>query len=479
MDNQNNDMEIDYEEVKEAEKKEKEFEVEKYEEEKEEIEENAEIKEAAKKEIKEENNELTETKKETEANKEVKEVNNLTEENENVTEKKEEVSEDNEGNTLGGKKHGRLRKILMFSGIVIAVLVMIFSWLVFTDSGNRLIYKVAGYLIYKGLGKDDVSETQTVIVPLDDNFKEDGNEKTHDMANEENKKNDTENNIIKKEKPEPRSEDYVSNYLIFGVEEIDNARNTDAILIASINTKDNTIKLTSLLRDTYIETENDKPHKLNAFFGLGGANRLVEVIEDNYRIKIDGYAYINFESFEKIVDLLGGITIELSEEEADYLNSTNYISNPIYRNVRPGLNHLNGNQALGYCRIRMVKTLGGAADDYGRTLRHRRVLSAIFEKYKSKGLVDLIIIANKILKYIKTNVTQEQIEKALENIIENKITKMETMRIPVNGAFEAPKKYNGVKYPIINDWDANIIELYRFIYLDSEEDARINLEKYR
>lgn len=391
---------------------------------------------------------------------------------------KNEARETKEGNSNSGLQGSRLRKILLIGGIVFGVLLLSLFWLAFTKSGRRLIYKIAGNVIYKGLDIEKVSETQSVIIPLE--------KKPYSYNDKKEKADDTEifdneNDNAKEEekKPEPRSEDYVSNYLLFGVEEIDNAKNTDAILIASINTKDNSIKLISLLRDTYIETKDYKPGKLNTFFGIGGAKKLMEVIEDNYRIKIDGYAYINFESFEKIVDLLGGISIELSEEEAEYLNTTNYISNPAYRNVSPGWNHLNGNQTLGYCRIRMVKTLGGAGDDYGRTLRHRRVLSAIFNKYKSKGLIDLVLIAKNVLGYVKTNVTQDQIEKALEDIIENKIFNMETMRIPVNGAFEAPTEYNGVGYPIINDWDANIIELYRFIYLDSEEEARNNLERYR
>ena len=80
----------------------------------------------------------------------------------------------------------------------------------------------------------------------------------------------------------------------------------------------------------------------------------------------------------------------------------------------------------------MVKTLGGANDDYGRTLRQRRVLKAVFNKYKSKGFLDLLRITNNVLSYVKTNVSQKQIEKVLEDIIENKIKTMDTMRLPVN-----------------------------------------------
>ena len=140
---------------------------------------------------------------------------------------------------------------------------------------------------------------------------------------------------------------------------------------------------------------------------------------------------------------------------------------------------MNGNQALGYCRIRLVETLGGATDDYGRTLRHRRVLSAIFNKYKSKNIFDLISISKNILGYVKTNVTQSQIEKALEDIVENKITKMDTMRIPCKGLYDDPLKYNGITYPLVLNWDANVVELYKFIYLDTQEQAEKNVEKYK
>lgn len=385
-------------------------------------------------------------------------------------------TDDSETKSKKGWIHTRLKKILMLSGIIFLILLLIFVWLVFTRSGRRVIYKIAGGMIYQSLDRDDDMETSSVIIPLEekpDINQTDKPENTHDETKNEN------HGVIQRQKPAPRSEDYVSNYLIFGLEEIDNARNADSIMIASINTKDSSVKLTSLLRDTYIEMDGYSPRKLNAFFGSDGAKTLVKVVEDKYRVKIDGYAYINFESFESIINYLGGIDIELGKEEAEYLNTTNYISNPKYRTVRQGWNTLNGNQALGYCRIRRVETIGGANDDYGRTLRQRRVLGAVFNKYKSKGMLDLLRISNNVLGYVKTNVTQSQIEKGLEDIIENKITTMDTIRVPVNGAFEAPTTYNGIGYPLINDWDKNIIQLYQHIYLDTEEEAKNNLEKYR
>ena len=374
------------------------------------------------------------------------------------------------------------RKILKISGIILLFLFLIITWLVFTRSGRRVIYKIAGGIIYQGLDKGEDLEENPVIIPFEkETKKEEKNNTTKTEDTENNEANNQEEKIedLPKILPEPRQEDYVSNYLLFGLEEILDAQNTDTIMIASINTKDNTIKLTSILRDTYIESEEYRSHKINSIFALGGAKAFVKVIEEKFRINIDGYAYINFDSFEKIIDYLGGISMELGDEEAEYLNTTNYISNPANRTVTTGWNELNGNQALGYCRIRLVKTLGGANDDYGRTLRQRRVVKAVFNRYKSKGIIDLFRISNNILGYVKTNVNRQQIEEALENIIENKITKMETIRLPINGAYEAPNKYKSIGYPLLYDWDENITQLYQFIYLDTREEAEINMEKYR
>lgn len=370
------------------------------------------------------------------------------------------------------RKLGSLKKILLLAGAFFLVLLLIVVWLAGTKSGRRILYRLAGGMIYSKVGQEEEVATNSVIKPYK------GRENKASEPREEAVKEEKEAPVPKKEIP-PRQEDYVSNYLIFGVEEIFHAKNTDTMMIVSVNTRDKSIKLTSLLRDTYVKPEDDDPQKLNSFYSIGGAGMLTEVIEKKYRIKLDGYGYINFEAFEYIIDYLDGIDIELGEEEAEYLNTTNYISNPKNRNVVPGWNHLNGNQVLGYCRVRKCVTLGGANDDYGRTLRQRRVLEAIFDRYKSGNLFDLLFMADDILGYIKTNLTRSQIEKLLEDVLENRITAMDTLRLPANGTFETPKEYNGIDDPLVIDWDANILRLYRFIFLDSEEEAKRKLLEYK
>ena len=275
-------------------------------------------------------------------------------------------------------------------------------------------------------------------------------------------------------------EDHVKNYLIFGIEEFGGARNTDAIMIGSVNTKDNTVKLTSLLRDSYVEIPGYKPHKLNSAYSKGGINLLIETIEKNYKIHIDGYASVNFEAFEKLVDSLGGVTIELGEEEAAYLNRTNYISDKANRNVQAGINKLNGNQVMGYVRVRKVKTLGGANNDYDRVVRQQRALKAMFDSAKSpKNLVRIVPISKQALSNVTTDLSQKQIEMVMKAFFENNSKDLETLRIPVDGAFDSPKKYNGIGYPIILDWDTNRIEMYKFIFGYTDEEARIALDKVK
>jgi anionic cell wall polymer biosynthesis LytR-Cps2A-Psr (LCP) family protein len=127
---------------------------------------------------------------------------------------------------------------------------------------------------------------------------------------------------------------------------------------------------------------------------------------------------------------------------------------------------------MGYVRVRKVKTLGGVNNDYGRIVRQQRALKAIFDSVKSpKNLINILSITKESLSYVTTNLTQKQIEQAMADVVENRMKSLDTFRVPVDGAFDSPKKYNGVTYPIVLDWNINRIELYKFIYGDTEKEA--------
>lgn len=343
------------------------------------------------------------------------------------------------------KKHTGLK---IFIGILTCI-ILFASFLIFTKPGNRLITKLLANYISSSVNKgepitpDSGENDDQVVSEYDWNTRE----------------------IV------GRKEDYVTNILLVGIEELFGARNTDTMMIASINTRDNTLQLSSLMRDSYVSVPGWKSTKLNAAYAHGGIELLRDTIEQNYKIHLDGYVSVNFESFEKIIDLLGGVEIQLGAKEAQYLNTTNYISNKAYRNVKEGINLLNGNQALGYCRVRKVPTYDGVNNDFGRTLRQRRVLEAIFEKYKNQNIIKLINTTNTCLGEVTTNLSTGQIENLLNAFLDINVSTIETKSIPIEGAYEAPKRYENTTWPILLDWDANIIDLYKTIYGDTDEEA--------
>lgn len=341
------------------------------------------------------------------------------------------------GQEVAITKTQRVRKKKKRTGLkifisIFLVIIAVVGFFVGTRTGRKAVYTMASNYIFQHLDRNDEAIA----------FMEEHNQ-TEKVG---------------------KYEEGISNFLLFGIEEINGARNTDSMMIASVNRNDGSIKITSLMRDSYVSVPGWKSTKLNAAYAKGGASLLIQTIEENYKIHIDGYASVNFESFEKIVDSLGGVTIELGKKEAKYLNRTNYISNPEYRNVKAGENLLNGNQLLGYCRVRKVETLGGVNNDYGRTLRHRRAMTAIFDKFKSLNIVSMLSTANECMGYVTTSLSLDQINELIEVVIENKITSMDTLRLPVDGMFDDPKSYNGTTYPLVYDWDKNIAELYKFIY---------------
>ncbi|MCR5521286.1 MAG: LCP family protein [Lachnospiraceae bacterium] len=380
--------------------------------------------------------------------------------------------------TRDGKKMSLLKKILIGVGIFLFVGILFILFSIFTPAGRELWYSCAGSIW---------DTNPNIITPEMDKEAErqmgidsSSSDKMLESILGENADNDS---------SEPRSEDYVKTFLAFGIEEIGGAANTDTIMLISVNKRDNTIKLTSIMRDTYVNIPGDYPNKINSVYArgakriedkslkkAGGALLLTNVIEKTFDVDISGYACVNFSSFEKIVDRLGGIDIELGEKEAAYLRKTNYISNPANRTVQAGWNHMNGNQVLGYCRVRKVVTLGGANNDYGRTVRHRRVINAIINKFKSQSFLDILPIVEDCLAEIYTNIQKEQVTDILRDVFENSIFTTASMRLPADEFFtDSGKKgiYNGssnITYTLVmgDQLGKNIEKFHQFLFLDGE-----------
>ncbi len=250
-------------------------------------------------------------------------------------------------------------------------------------------------------------------------------------------------------------------------------RRSDSMMIATMDIKHSKLKITSLMRDLYVEIPGHGGNKLNAAYSFGGIQLLYETIAENFGIQMDGYAEVNFDAFVNVIDKLGGIEVTLTESEAKHLNDTNYIKRKKYRNVKVGLQKINGYQALGYCRIRHGKrqadgkypgvyTASGKGDDYGRTERQRLTMQAVLKKVKTLSPMELLELAEVILPNIKTDVSKNMIYSYLMAVIKMGTTELKQFSIPIEGGFTS-QMINGGQC-LVPDLPANKNALRKFIF---------------
>lgn len=195
----------------------------------------------------------------------------------------------------------------------------------------------------------------------------------------------------------------VINVLLVGADGGTNAGNTDVMMLVSLNKTTKELKLVSFLRDSYLYIESDNgssSSKLNSAFSMGGPECLMQTIENNYKIEIDNYVMVNFESFVEIIDAMGGITVDVQQYEADY----NYKKFKVYLPSGEDVT-LNGEQALCFCRIRGCDSDG----DVSRTRRQRQVIESIIDRVKTASVGDLNKYIDILLPYVDTGYAKTQI----------------------------------------------------------------------
>lgn len=224
----------------------------------------------------------------------------------------------------------------------------------------------------------------------------------------------------------------VTNILLLGVDarnpKDDTASRSDSMMLISIDRAHNCVKMVSFLRDTWVYIPCiDKKQRLNAACQYDGYNGVVDTIEYNFVIDIDGYVVADFEMFKVLVDSIGGVEVEVSEKEAKEVTS----HKGRYGNVKldAGKYKLTGEQALAYCRIRKIDT------DFMRAYRQRTVMQAILKSVKSANPIKLVSMASKAAPYIETNLSKTKIIssglKALPCIGD-----MAEVRVPFDGTWQ-------------------------------------------
>lgn len=261
----------------------------------------------------------------------------------------------------------------------------------------------------------------------------------------------------------------VINVLLVGIEGIGSgsayAGRSDSMILVSFHMDTGQISLVSLLRDTYVTVPGHGGVKLNAAYAYGGLDLLIETVQNTWKIYIDGVVRVNFDEFESVIDTLGGVTITLTQEEADYLNRTNYISDKSNRVMVAGKNRMNGNQALGYCRVRKVGTMDGdkmVYSDYGRTTRQRKVLSALFESYRNYNKTKLLSVTKEILGILTCSLSEEQITACINAYLNHPAERLLQYQIPAKGYFTGETKDCGDC--LVPDYEANVAILHHYLY---------------
>ncbi len=211
---------------------------------------------------------------------------------------------------------------------------------------------------------------------------------------------------------ESMEEDGVINVLLIGNDSRNEGEDgrSDAMILLSISSKTKKIHMMSLLRDMYVDIPGYDSNRLNAAYAFGGAELLMETIEANFDVEVNRYAQVNFQAFANLVDAVGGVELELSNGEVKWVNAylneynmlegkefgTDYLDESL-----EGMLHLNGPQALAYCRNRYI------GDDFGRTERQRKVLGAMIER-APRALLHMDQVLDGIFSNVTTNLTQAE-----------------------------------------------------------------------
>ena len=257
----------------------------------------------------------------------------------------------------------------------------------------------------------------------------------------------------------------IINIALFGVDSVEvGAGRSDSIMIATLDTVNKKLKLTSIMRDSYVAIDGHGNDKINHAYAFGGPQLAIKTLNENFDLNIEDFASVNFETLPKIIDKIGGIELDIDEEELEYingyiahLNSINGTSEPSIESA--GLQHVTGTQALAFCRIRY--TSGG---DYKRTERHREVLTEILKKIETLPETSFPSLLSDILPMVNTSLDYSEILELGTEVLKLGDSKMELERFPLDDYCEG-KMINEIYY-LTFDKETTVEQLHNYIFED-------------
>lgn len=239
------------------------------------------------------------------------------------------------------------------------------------------------------------------------------------------------------------------------------AGRSDSMMICAIHRETGEVRLASLARDMWVPIPGTvNGNKLNAAHGFGGPNLLMKTINNVFGMNLTRYVSVNFHGMARLVDLLGGVTLELTASEVRVVNQgvkpSDYGSNSAPLASGGGERHLTGAQALAYARIRRLD------NDFGRTARQRKLLQALYRKACEVPAAEQLSLLASALTSISTNMDAGELSALTSLVFSGGVSAFRELSLPSKGGYRYERR-DGVSC-LVADLDRAAEELHAFIY---------------
>jgi LCP family protein required for cell wall assembly len=258
----------------------------------------------------------------------------------------------------------------------------------------------------------------------------------------------------------------VYNIMLFGLDTRDgdsfNGR-SDVMLLITLDTKSKKIKTTSFMRDILVPIPSHNYNRLNTAYGFEGPATACEVISKQFGIFVQNYVAVNFWSMASIIDLFGGIDIEITSKELKPLNENIKDIKKVDHSLdvstvkHYGKQHLNGTQAVAYMRIRHA-----AGADFERTQRQRNVMMTMMDKLSGMSVDQMLQLLQSMPQFMRTNLSQSDLISFAYAVYELRHASIEQLRLPIDGSYKG-MKYKGTMSVLKVDFEENAQALKDFL----------------
>ncbi|MEG2291638.1 MAG: LCP family protein [Malacoplasma sp.] len=242
----------------------------------------------------------------------------------------------------------------------------------------------------------------------------------------------------------------IKNIALFGIDSVDGVTGrSDSIMLLTLDSMHNKIKLTSVMRDSYVNIPGRGMDKINHAYAFGGPELAIKTLNENFNLDIKDFMSVNFSSMPIIIDKIGGVNIEITDEEVPHIAGINAAGN----------NTLSGEQALSYARIRYAE--GG---DYKRTERQRTVINAIFAKVTEISITQYPQLISDFLPLVQTNMSSGELIGLSKDFASLATSSLEQERFPRDEASDG-QMIDGVYY-LTFDIESSVEQMHKWIFED-------------